>query len=149
MNPEELKALQIKPEAKKRPERSIWIIFLGVSLVTVVGAYYAWPRKQEERRLLDGQKERAAATSGSNRASDSLAVTNATPKADGAVLTVSGKIVNRERIELCPRFIGVVKWIGVHKGDRVAKDQVVVRLDDAEQKARLQEAEGRLANAKV
>jgi len=149
MNPEELKALQIKPEAKKRPERSVWIIFLGVALVTVVGAYYAWPRKQEERRLLEGQKERTAATPGSNRASGAPAATNAIPKADGAVLTVSGYIVNRERIELSPRFIGVVKWIGVHKGDRVAKDQVVVRLDDAEQKARLQEAEGRLANAKV
>jgi RND family efflux transporter MFP subunit len=98
---------------------------------------------------LEGQKERAAITPGSNRASAAPAVTNAIPKTDGAVLTVSGYIVNRERIELSPRFIGVVKWIGVHKGDRVAKDQVVVRLDDAEQKARLQEAEGHLANAKV
>src|SRR5258707_1699149 len=59
MNPEQLKALQIKPDAKKRPERSVWIIFIGVALVTVVGAYYAWPKKQEERRLLEGHKQRA------------------------------------------------------------------------------------------
>ena len=65
------------------------------------------------------------------------------------MLTVSGYIVNRERIELSPRFMGVVKWIGVHKGDTVTNGQVVVRLDDAEQKARLLEAEARLANAKV
>jgi len=149
MNPEQLKALQIKPDVKKRPERSVWIIFIGVALVTAVGAYYAWPKKQEERRLLEGQKQRPATTPGSNRISAAPEATNAVPKANGAVLTVSGYIVNRERIELSPRFIGVVKWIGVRKGDRVAKDQVVVRLDDAEQKAHLQEAEGRLANAKV
>jgi dTDP-4-amino-4,6-dideoxygalactose transaminase len=37
----------------------------------------------------------------------------------GSVLTASGYIVNRERIELSPRFLGVVKWIGVKKGDAV------------------------------
>src|SRR5207253_11464611 len=67
----------------------------------------------------------------------------------GSVLTVSGYIVNRERIELSPRFMGVVKWIGVKKGDAVTNGQIVVLLDDAEQRARLAEAEGRLANAKV
>src|SRR5439155_1045243 len=67
--------------------------------------------------------------------------------ASGSVLTVSGYIVNRARIELSPRFEGTVKWIGVKKGDRVAKDQVVVMLDDAEQRARLLEAQGRLSSA--
>jgi HlyD family secretion protein len=70
-------------------------------------------------------------------------------EAGGSVLTVSGYIVNRERIELSPRFMGVVKWIGVKKGDAVTNGQVVVLLDDAEQKARVAEAEGRLASAKV
>ena len=53
------------------------------------------------------------------------------------------------RIELSPRFLGVVKWIGVRKGDTVTNGQVVVLLDDAEYKARLKEAEGRLAGAKA
>src|SRR5262249_2658904 len=66
-----------------------------------------------------------------------------------AVLTVTGYIVNRERIELSPRFMGLVKWIGVRKGDTVTNGQVVVLLDDAEYKARLHETEGRLANARV
>jgi len=64
-------------------------------------------------------------------------------------LTVSGYIVNRERIELSPRFLGVVKWIGVKKGDAVTNGQVVVLLDDAEYKARLHETEGRFANTMV
>ena len=63
------------------------------------------------------------------------------------VLVVSGYIVNRERIEISPRFMGMVKWIGVKKGDAVTNGQVVVLLDDTEYKARLIEAEGRLARA--
>jgi HlyD family secretion protein len=64
-------------------------------------------------------------------------------------LTVSGYIVNRERIEISPRFMGVVQWIGVKKGDAVTNGQVVVLLDDTEYKARLAQAEGAVANAKV
>ena len=65
------------------------------------------------------------------------------------VLTVSGYIINRERIELSPRFMGVVKWIGVKKGDAVTNGQVVVLLDDTEYQARLAQAEGAVANAKA
>src|SRR5262245_42787242 len=64
-----------------------------------------------------------------------------------SVLTISGYIINRERIELSPRFLGVVKWIGVKKGDAVTNGQVVVLLDDAEYRARLTEVEGRVASA--
>ena len=63
------------------------------------------------------------------------------------LLTTSGYIINRERIELSPRFVGLVRWIGVKKGDPVKKGQVVVLLDDSEQRARLTEAEGRLAGS--
>ena len=65
------------------------------------------------------------------------------------MLTVSGYIINRERIELSPRYLGVVKWIGVKKGDAVTNGQIVVLLDDIEYKARLIEAEGKLASAKA
>jgi HlyD family secretion protein len=65
------------------------------------------------------------------------------------VLEPSGYIVNRERIEISPRFLGVVKWIGVKKGDAVTNGQVVVLLDDAEQKARVAESEAQVANAKI
>ena len=42
-----------------------------------------------------------------------------------------------------------MKWIGVRKGDSVTNGQVLVLLDDAEQQARVKEAEGRLANARA
>ena len=67
----------------------------------------------------------------------------------GILLTTSGYIINRERIELSPRFVGIVRWIGAKKGDPVKKGQVVVLLDDSEQRARVTEAEGRIARAQA
>ncbi len=148
MDSEKLKTLQIKPEVRKRPQRAVWIIFLGVALLTAAGAFYSLPKK-DERRVMGSEKTGSAPMQGSNAAAAAPITTSPLARADGSVLTVSGYIVNRERIELSPRFIGLVKWIGVKKGDKVTKDQVVVLLDDAEQKARLLEAEGRLANTKV
>ena len=58
-------------------------------------------------------------------------------EAGDSLLTTSGYIINRERIELSPRFVGIVRWIGVKKGDPVKKGQVVVLLDDSEQRARV------------
>ncbi|MCU0788099.1 MAG: efflux RND transporter periplasmic adaptor subunit, partial [Verrucomicrobia bacterium] len=68
---------------------------------------------------------------------------------DGVVLTVSGYIINGTRIELSPRFMGVVNWIGVEKGDSVTNGQVLVTLDDTEFQARLKEVDGRTASARA
>jgi HlyD family secretion protein len=146
MDSEKLRSLQIRPEAKTRPQRTIWIIFVGVILLTSVFVFYAWPKKGDERRLFGADKVTAGSRAGVNAAP----ITNSAPsRTNDSVLTVSGYIVTRERIELSPRFLGTVKWIGVRKGDIVTNGQVVVLLDDAEHKARLQEAEGRLANARA
>src|SRR5512134_3957414 len=127
MDPEKLRSLQIKPEAKTRPQRSIWIIFAGIILLTGVFAYYAWPKKGDERRLFGGDKLKSITRQGPN----ATPTTNRPPaRTNGSLLTVSGYIVTRERVELSPRFLGTVKWIGVQKGDRVTNGQVVVLLDD-------------------
>lgn len=154
MDAQKLRALQIEPEAKARSQRSLWTIFLTVGLITCVAVYFAWLRKGGERRIVDtGVKQPGAA-----RASASEHSASPTPQpsnsgtsraVEGAVLTVSGYIIARERIEISPRFLGMVKWIGVKKGDAVTNGQVVVLLDDAEQQARMLEAEGALANAKA
>jgi HlyD family secretion protein len=144
MDPEKLKSLQIQREAKRRRQRSIWIIFLGVVVLSGAGLFYAWPKKEDARRIFLGPKARR------DQPTNGLLVTNAASASpDDVVLTVSGYIVNRERIELSPRFLGLVKWIGVKKGDTVTNGQVVVLLDDAEQRARLHEANGRLTSANV
>ncbi|MDX1951388.1 MAG: efflux RND transporter periplasmic adaptor subunit [Verrucomicrobiota bacterium] len=153
MKPDRVSQLQIPESSKVRPQKPVWIIFLGVLVITAVAIYYAWPRPEtDERRMPKGAKSADAASTKitASVTSTSAVPSNAVaPKSGDVLLTVSGYIINRERIELSPRFMGVVKWIGVKKGDTVTNNQVVVLLDDAEYKARLKETEGRLASAKA
>ena len=151
MDADKLRALQINPEARERPRRAVWIIFLGVLLVTGVAAWFAWARNGDDRRMVGGPGAKADAAPGGTQpdSTNSVAVSPADAKRDGVVLTVSGYIVNRERIELSPRYMGQVRWIGVRKGDTVTNGQVLVLLDDAEQQARMKEVEGRVATARV
>jgi HlyD family secretion protein len=81
---------------------------------------------------------------------DAHAAAATTPSKPGdAVLTVSGYVIPRARIEISPRFQGTVRWIGVKKGDQVKKDQVMVQLDEEEYRARLLESQGRFALAQA
>ncbi|MDD2708968.1 MAG: efflux RND transporter periplasmic adaptor subunit [Verrucomicrobiae bacterium] len=73
----------------------------------------------------------------------------ASPVDPNVVLTASGYIVAHERIAISPRIQNTVKWLGVKKGDRVKKDQVIVLLDDTEYKARLEEYKAQLSVAKA
>ena len=154
MDAEKLKSLQIDPRAKSRSSGALWMIFLAVIVVTGVSVYFAWPKQGDDVRLFGGKGSKAegksTAASATGGAGSNVVVSNApsasSGKAEGSILTVSGYIVNRERIEISPRFLGLVKWIGVRKGDTVTNGQVLVRLDDAEQQARVTESEGRLAN---
>ena len=151
MNSDKLRELQIDPEAKRRPQRPLWAIFLGVIVVTATAIYFAWPRDSDSRRLANNSKNGAtnmAVSSASTNSATSPGSAASNSNSD-AVLTVSGYIINRQRIELSPRFMGTVTWIGVKKGDAVTNGQVVVLLDDAEYKARLHQAEGSLATAKA
>lgn len=152
MNSEKLKELRIDRGDKRRPAGTLWAIFLVVIAVTLIAIYFARPKPEDNVRRLKGGHP-AVVNDVSNSAttlaaSKADAQTNA-PAKDDVVLTVSGYIINRERIEISPRFLGVVKWIGVKKGDVVTNGEVVVLLDDTEYKARLVQAEGQLANAKA
>lgn len=149
MNSEKLNELAIRPEDKQRSQRSPWLIFLIVLLVSGGAIFFAWPRISDTQRIHKADKNDtnnavAAADAGTN-----AVATNNVPTNSDTVLTVSGYIINRQRIELSPRYMGTVTWIGVKKGDTVTNGQVVVLLDDAEYKARLHEAEGRIAEAKA
>jgi len=72
------------------------------------------------------------------------------PGAAGAgpnvVLNATGYIVAHHKIQLASKVVGKVAWIGVEKGDKVRQGQVIVRLEDDEYKAQLQQARGQLAN---
>lgn len=153
MDAQRLAQLQIEPSAKRRPQRMLAVIFIVIALLTLATALLAWPRASDSIRKLAsknsvGPTESVAAVAATVPPSS----TNSAPVAaadDNTALTVSGYIINRERIEISPRFLGVVKWIGVKKGDSVTNGQVIVQLDDAEYLARVHQSEGSLSAAKT
>jgi HlyD family secretion protein len=152
MSVDKLKDLQIQPEQKRRRQRPFWIIIALVLAVVVAALFVARPWSPEKQRRMKnaGDATHSISSENSNAAEDPTAPTNSVAAGnDDTVLTVSGYIINRERIEISPRFLGVVKWIGVKKGDAVTNGQVVVLLDDTEYKARLAQAEGQLATARA
>src|ERR1043166_1862741 len=61
-------------------------------------------------------------------------------------LNATGYIVAAHKIQVAAKVVGKVKWIGVEKGDRVREGDVIVRLEDDEYQAQLQQAKGQLAN---
>ena len=151
MDADKLRALQISPDSRERPRGAMWMIYVGVLLICGVAVWFAWGRKGDDHPIVGGGGSADASASGGTKSAgaNSAAPSPADARRDGFVLTVAGYIVNRERIELSPRFMGQVKWIGVRKGDTVTNGQVLVLLDDAEQQARLKEIEGRVAGARV
>jgi HlyD family secretion protein len=65
------------------------------------------------------------------------------------LLNATGYIVAAHKIELASKVSGRVEWIGVEMGDRIDPGEVLVRLEDAEFKARVAQEQGRLENAKA
>lgn len=173
MTPDKLASLHIPEESKRRSSSLVWGIVAVVLLLTLAVVYLAVPRASDAVRsgLKSGRggssapagrpsaeapapPARAGGAAGTGPAAAPSTPTAARPgdrsgEGPAALLTVSGYIVARERIEVSPRFMGVVKWIGVRKGDAVTNDQVVVRLDDAEYQARAAENDGQRAVAEV
>ena len=150
MNSDKLNDLQIRPEDKRRSQRSPWLIYIVVFLIAGVAIFFAWPRASDSQRIHNGKKDANSATAAvADPASNSVSSNNVPTNTD-TILTVSGYIINRQRIELSPRYMGTVTWIGVKKGDIVTNGQVVVLLDARwNTKARLHEAEGRTAEARA
>jgi multidrug resistance efflux pump len=57
-----------------------------------------------------------------------------------SVLVATGYVVAHHKIQVGSKVTGRVVWIGVEKGDRVRRDQVVVRLEDREYRAQFEQA---------
>jgi len=151
MSQDPLQRLRIASEQKRRPTGATGWILLGVLAVVGVALWFAWPRAGDDNRARVAAKDMKMQSAGGPGPTATNAVPESLPsgRVEGSILTANGYIVARERIELSPRFMGVVKWIGVRKGDTVTNGQVVVRLDDSEYAARLGENDGQLAVARV
>src|ERR1700722_8409958 len=69
--------------------------------------------------------------------------------AGATVLSATGYIVAHHTINVNSKVTGRLAWIGVEKGDQVKEGQVLVRLEDEEFRASVEQAKGAVDNAKA
>src|SRR5439155_8289865 len=62
----------------------------------------------------------------------------------GVVLNATGYIVAHHTIQVSSKVVGKVEWIGIEKGDHVKAGQVLVRLEDEEYRAQLEQSKANL-----
>ncbi len=65
------------------------------------------------------------------------------------VLTAGGYIVAHHPIQVSSKVVGKVAWVGIEKGDHVKEGQVLVRLEDSEYQAQLEQAKANLGVAQA
>jgi HlyD family secretion protein len=138
----DLRALRIDPAKKQNPGdrrggSSKWILalvflLLGAGTFALISRFYLAPA--------DEQPSQAAMQPVSGPSTDD---------ADLAILKASGYIVAHHKIQLGSKVMGKVAWIGVEKGDKVHKGQLLVRLDDREYVAQVKQAEAALRGAEA
>jgi HlyD family secretion protein len=135
--PSELDSLRIDKSLKTTSEGSPWAtgwILGGVLLFLLAGAavtYYRFANPEWE--VQTGRAVAAGASSGGGAARE-------------IILNATGYIVAHHKIQLASKVVGKVAWIGVEKGDKVRKGQEIVRLEDDEYRAQLEQAKGQLAS---
>src|SRR5678815_5394433 len=79
----------------------------------------------------------------------SVTTDTGTASAGESVLTASGYVVAHHKIAVGAKVMGRVAWIGVEKGDLVQAGQVLVRLEDTEFRAQVNQARANLASAQA
>jgi HlyD family secretion protein len=133
---DELKSLQIDPAMKSgmtpRRRRRPWLLLLLAAIV-IGGGLSAFA-------FLSGRPIEAQIVRVTTQ-------TDAPENSNAAVLTAGGYIVAHHKIQLGSKVVGKVAWIGVEKGDNVKKGQLLVRLEDQEYRARVNESQAALLAA--
>src|SRR5580698_5190308 len=132
----ELKSLRIDRSKKRSEQPSRWAtgwILGGIALILLsAGGFYAYGILTRAAEV-DVVRVRVTSAGDAARSGD-------------VVLNATGYIVAAHKIELAAKVVGKVAWIGVEKADMVKKDQELVRLEDDEYRAQLQQAKGNLEN---
>lgn len=139
----DVSSLRIDPSRKRTSGggKGWWLLTACLLLAAAAtGAYYHlyWGA--------DAAPEAVAARAADEAAERAVASVVAGPR---EVLIASGYIVSHHRIHLGSKVMGKVVWVGVDKGDRVEKDQLLVRLDDREYRAQVEQAEAAVRAAEA
>jgi HlyD family secretion protein len=130
----ELKSLKIDRSSRRSGEPSRWAtrwIVAGVLIFLLLGAWRVLAGRFNNAPEVEVQRVRSI---------------SAASAPQGVVLNATGYIVAAHKIQVAAKVVGKVKWIGVDKGDRVREGDVIVRLEDDEYQAQLQQARGQVAS---
>src|ERR1700761_3354500 len=130
----ELKNLRIDRTARRTRESKPVVQLLAIAIILVaiaVGGLFAYQKINAPLavRVVQVQSPMSASAAG-----------------EQMVLTATGYIVAAHKIEVASKVNGRVAWIGVDKGDKVRAGQVLVRLEDDEYRAQVEQQKGQLAN---
>jgi len=128
----ELKSLKIDRSKRVKEGPSKWAvrwIVIGIVLFLIAGAAATFYKKANAPLEVSTYR-----------------VTASKPQAQAGavVLNATGYIIAAHKIQLASKVVGKVAWIGVDKGHHVKEGQVIVRLEDDEYRAQLQQAKGQL-----
>lgn len=133
---DELKSLRIDRSQKAQLDRpSNWatrFILAGVALFVLLGAGNFFYQRLNAATEVDVVRVSSANTAGGGGTAS-------------VILNATGYIVAHHKIQVASKVVGRVLWIGVEKGDKVREGQVIVRLEDDEYRAQLQQGKGQLA----
>src|SRR6185503_3752576 len=120
----ELNKLKIDKSKRAQPaprrKTTLFVILVIIFIVALLGV--ASLRRPTAAATVDVVRPRVASSSQS------------------AVLMAAGYVIAHHKIQVGSKIAGRVEWIGVEKGDRVRRDQVVVRLEDREYRAQFEQA---------
>jgi HlyD family secretion protein len=132
----DLHGLRIE-RSQKEPDEPKWskrFIVVGIALVFVLGII-ALAIRLFSGSVPEVQTVRAASITSSS--------------SGDTVLQAAGYIVAHHTISVNSKVTGRIAWIGVEKGDKVKAGQVLVRLEDQEFRAQVEQARGAVEVAKA
>src|SRR5436309_5697163 len=130
----ELNKLKIDPSQRANTPSSRRGIVVAIIIVFVVlAAGYVLFALRNSSRIVEVETVRPRAESASS----------------SAVLVATGYVVAHHKIQVGSKIAGRVAWIGVEKGDRVRQGRTVVRLEDREYRAQLDQGKAALDSAQA
>lgn len=130
----ELKNLRIDRSAKRprEPKPVAQLLLIAIVLVAIaVGALFAYEKVNAPVAVHVIQVQ---------------SLVNASAAGEQVVLTATGYIIAAHKIEVASKVNGRVASIYVDKGDKVRAGQVLVRLEDDEYRAQVEQERGQLMN---
>jgi HlyD family secretion protein len=138
-----IESLKIDPSQRAQrtgPLRSIVIVSILAAVIGTVGIGFFHFRADSRETPTDTPQPPPSAVAPE---------TIPAPAVDTTLLMASGYVVPRHKYVLGTKVAGRVEWVGIEEGDPVTRGQLLVKLEDQEYQARLDEAKAQLTAAEL